>query len=95
MTEGRRTLSAVKLATFPGARLDAAAKAKEAPEVLYALMGDVAAALDAIGAHATAESVRRSAATLRPMFGMRRRWWQRRTPDHAERIRYYREEWNP
>lgn len=83
------------LAEFPGARLDAAAKAKEAPEVLYALMGDVAATMDAMGADATAESVRRSAASLRPMFGpLRRRWWQR-TPDHEARIRYYREEWKP
>lgn len=79
--------------------MTAAAAAGEAPEVIHALMLDVAEALDAAGEDSS--QVRGYAATMVPMFGMHVRyeprtgpWWRprRRVPvDYAARVRAYRD----
>lgn len=77
-----------------------ASAAQEAPEVMYALMMDVYQALLDVGGSGQADSIRRMADTMVPMFGLRERrekaalsWWKRRgyvAPDYPARIALYR-----
>lgn len=80
-------------------RMSAAVAAGEPPEVVHALMMDVVAAIDLAGEDSSA--TRRTANTLRPMFGMHADteraalpWWRRRKyqpPDYAARAQAYRD----
>lgn len=80
-------------------RARAASVNHEAPEVVHALILDVAAELAKAGFPAEAREAMRVARTLVPMFGRwerkaSRRWWRRQAPpsqlDHAARIATYR-----
>lgn len=81
-------------------RMTLASQNQEAPEVVHALMTDLAEALDVCGRQSEAARVHQNARTLIPMFGLgeaqqqrRLNWWTRRQyspPDHAARIAMYR-----